>query len=105
MKFSLTLEQGLALEREFYAAKAGDIQLQKASGDNLADDRLPFAFGMIRSLAEYRQLVMPGLGNFLGLPAAQHIDDVRRAEALAGRRHRSQGELGFRRAVSELHRI
>jgi hypothetical protein len=63
--------------------RAMDVRFEQAMGDQLAEHAAPLAFVEIAADGPGAELVVLELLHALGADAAQDVDDMRRAEALA----------------------
>ncbi len=97
-----TARAGLRHQHE--ARELAARRVQRAAGDQLADDAAPERGRPVPPDAEGRQLVVPVLGDHRRRLAAQHADDVQRAEHLAGAVDRGEHLLRRHRAVERPHR-
>ena len=80
------------------------IGVEQAAGQQLAGDAAPGGFVEIGADAEGRQLVVAELGDLVGGLAAQDVDQVAGAEALAGAQRGGHDLLRGDGAVPELGR-
>ena len=82
-----------ALGREMQAAEL-EFRFEQTRPDELLRPRSPLLGGILFADAEDTQLVVPPRQYFLRPRAAQHRDDMRRPEALAGQLHAGKELLG-----------
>ena len=82
----------------------GRVHIQRAQRDELADQPAPVRRRMVGTDAECRQPVMAVPHHAVGGLAAQHRDDVQRAEQLVGAIHRRQHLLRLHRRIHHLRR-
>jgi hypothetical protein len=79
--------------------------MQQAGGEQLAEHRTPRRLVEVGAGAEGRQLAMVELLDLLGRLAAQDVDQVAGAEALAGAQRGRHGLLRGHRAVPHFGRF
>src|SRR5690606_14146158 len=82
-----------------------DVERQIATGDELPEDRPPFVLALAGAAAVTGEPVMPEFGDTRGLPSAQHVDEMRRSEALAGRLDRRNRKPRSAAAIDRLGRV
>src|SRR3954468_24705183 len=81
------------------------IDFEQAERDALPDDGAPFARAALGADAECAQPLVAVLHRLVGALAAQHVDDVHRAEALAGAIYAGEELLCRDRAIEGRRRI
>ena len=75
------------------------VDFQQAERDALARDGAPFSVAALPAYGEGAQLIVAALRDFVGGFAAQHVDHVHRAEALARAVHAGEQLLRRQRAI------
>ena len=86
----LAFQQRPALFREYQRTVAALVGAEITLHDELSDHRPPGGPAELAADAVHRQTVVAILPDLVGVLAQQHVDHVRRAEALAGAVHRGQ---------------
>ena len=90
--------------RQRQSAEARRIGAHEAADDQLAQQRPPLPVVRVGADAEGGEIVVAVLKNFRGRLAAQHVDDVRGAEALTGAHDAGHQLLRRHRAVEGARR-